>query len=209
MTEQQLELFSKYRDSVVKLAEKLPQWNSSAPFDRRIMATLSSILEETGEISGLVSKYYTRVSKTGIDYYTTPIKDLPYDVYMEIKNKFIDEVGDLFWVITAGAYVLDLDLLDAFKNKIVSDVKFAQHNLIYYLCYIVSDVTYIDTILRSYRPKLEELKLYFASQLSYALVNLVLLLNRDYNITFEEILTHNMEKLGFRYDDTGKRVDGK
>ena len=34
-------------------------------------------------------------------------------------------------------------------------------------------------------------------------------LNREYGISFDDLMEYNMNKLGLRYDENGKRVDGK
>ena len=34
-------------------------------------------------------------------------------------------------------------------------------------------------------------------------------LNREYGISFDDLMKYNMNKLGLRYDENGKRVDGK
>ena len=44
-----------FEDSVIELASKLPQWNSE-DMNRRLNSAGFSLLEEAGEISGLVSK---------------------------------------------------------------------------------------------------------------------------------------------------------
>ena len=103
-------MFEIYSKSVYELADKLPQW-SSKDYHRRFNNAIASLLEEAGEISGLISKYRLR-SKGDIDFYNTKFKDLPTDIQQTIRQKFIDEVSDELWVLTCTCYVL------GYKNDI-------------------------------------------------------------------------------------------
>nr|CAI9752290.1 hypothetical protein CVNMHQAP_CVNMHQAP_CDS_0113 [uncultured phage] len=91
-TETITDLYSKFENSVAELSSKLPQWNSEDT-DKVILSAVSSLFEEAGELCGLVSKY--RIRK---HYYKTKPSEL--ENFDEIRTKFIDESGDLLWVMS-------------------------------------------------------------------------------------------------------------
>lgn len=199
------ELYRDYIRSVYDLADKLPQW-SSEYYDRRVKAAVSSLFEEAGEISGLFSKYCTRTTKEGIDLYTTTISDIPEEKLNEIKSKFTDEVGDFLWVLTASCHALvesDIDIFDIFDNVkddyqnaiSFSDSLFDLFGSIYVL---YSSLNLGDRVI-----------LTCLIDIVYLFGVFILTLHKQYNIELDDIIKNNMEKLGFRYDENGKRVDGK
>lgn len=199
------ELYRDYIRSVYDLADKLPQWSSEC-YDRRVKAAVSSLFEEAGEISGLFSKYCTRTNKEGIDFYNTIVSDIPEDKLDEIKSKFIDEVGDFLWVLTASCHALvesDIDIFDIFDNVkedyqnaiSFSDSLFDLFGSIYVL---YSSLNLGDRVI-----------LTCLIDIVYLFGVFILTLHKQYNIELDDIIKNNMEKLGFRYDENGKRVDGK
>lgn len=199
------ELYRDYIRSVYDLADKLPQW-SSEYYDRRVKAAVSSLFEEAGEISGLFSKYCTRTTKEGIDLYTTTISDISEEKLNEIKSKFTDEVGDFLWVLTASCHALiesDIDIFDIFDNVkddyqnaiSFSDSLFDLFGSIYVL---YSSLNLGDRVI-----------LTCLIDIVYLFGVFILTLHKQYNIELDDIIKNNMEKLGFRYDENGKRVDGK
>ena len=202
-----VELFNKYKKSVYDLADKLPQW-SSEQFDRRVKASISSLFEEAGEISGLFSKYCTRTNKHGIDFYNTSVSALPLDTYAEIREKFIDEASDFLWVLTASCHVLaneGVGLLAQF-TKAKEDVINDQHTTfdsslfdIFGAIFVMYSSTHFND--KSFMNCL--------SDIAYSFGVFLAMLENRYEITLENLIEHNMEKLGFRYDSDGKRVDGK
>lgn len=199
------ELYRDYIRSVYDLADKLPQW-SSEYYDRRVKAAVSSLFEEAGEISGLFSKYCTRTNKEGIDFYNTIVSDIPEDKLDEIKSKFIDEVGDFLWVLTTSCHALvesDIDIFDIFDNVkddyqnaiSFSDSLFDLFGSIYVL---YSSLNLGDRVIFT-----------CLIDIVYLFGVFILTLHKQYNIELDDIIKNNMEKLGFRYDENGKRVDGK
>ena len=54
--------FNIFEDSVFNLAQELPQWNSDDK-ERILVSSISSLHEEAGEISGLISKFRIRKEK--------------------------------------------------------------------------------------------------------------------------------------------------
>lgn len=198
-----VDLFDEYKKSVHNLADKLPQW-SSTELNRRIEASISSMFEEAGEISGLISKYRTRTNKNGIDFYITPAHELPLDIYAEIRQKFIDEASDFLWVLTASTHVLANDgvgMLAQFtraENNYQTDFEDSLFDVIGSIYVMYSTLHFND---KSFMNCL--------SDISYAFGGFLVALKREYEISLTDLIQHNMEKLGFRYDANGKRVDGK
>lgn len=200
-----MNLYNQYKDSVYALADKLPQW-SSAQKDRRYKAAISSMFEEVGEISGLISKYRTRTNKKGIDFYNTPLKELPYETVEEIKEKFLDETGDICWVFTATCHVLaneGIGIFTQFAKAEADNLDISFEDSLFNIfgsifTFYVSSCSFED----------EERSIKYLRDIAYDLGVFIYNLNKEYSITLEDILKHNMEKLGFRYDVNGKRVDG-
>ena len=202
-----LELFDNYKKSVYDLADKLPQW-SSEQLDRRVKASISSLFEEAGEISGLYSKYCTRTNKHGIDFYNTPVATLPSDVYEEVREKFIDEASDFLWVLVASCHALaneGVGLLAQFtkaREDIINDQHITFDNSLFDIfgsIFVMYSSTHFND--KSFIECL--------SDIAYSFGIFLTMLNTRYEIILSDLIKHNMEKLGFRYDANGKRVDGK
>lgn len=202
-----INLIEEYKKSVCELADKLPQWNSEQK-DRVYKAAFSSLFEETGELSGVISKYRTRTNKQGIDLYNTKIEDIPSDLLEEIKYKFTDESSDVIWLLTAICHVLINEGIGLFTrleaakylNTEISleDALFSTIGAIYIL--YVSNKFEENNKIILYRG---------LSEIIDAFGVFLVKLKEEYNITIEDILKLNMKKLDSRYDETGKRVDGK
>lgn len=216
-----------FLQAVHNLANKLPQW-SSDNVDRRLAAAQASLLEECGELCGLVSKYQTRNTKDSFDLWETDFDQLPDELKSTIRDKFIDESGDFLWVLEATFYTT------AYLHVGVSDVygQLCNHDNSYDLFSLFSD--YCDDF-RCEDGKIKDigkLGITILSEIISSLINIFLAYDdncRDiyndklvsdvadflwylklmYNISIDDILLHNLEKLGIRYDDSGKRVDGK
>lgn len=212
-------------NSVKDLSSKLPQWNSEDK-NRVIHSTLASMFEELGEISGAISKYRLR-SKNGVDYYYTPPKETPN--YDEIRQKFIDEIGDFVWVLTASVLnnvkeqkyqtMIFNKLMEEKDNNSVSTVSNEQdmitksndkylnmHTALFdiirdvvllYQTYLFNDFDFDKYNFNRYLNIVSSFNLFF------------IFVSNEYDITFNDILTYNISKLGKRYTSTGKRVDGK
>lgn len=200
-----MNLYNQYKDSVYALADKLPQW-SSAQKDRRYKAAISSMFEEVGEISGLISKYRTRTNKKGIDFYNTPLKELPYETVEEIKEKFLDETGDICWVFTATCHVLANEGIGIFTQFAKAEADNLDISFEDSLFNIFGSIFTFYVSSCSLEDDVRSIKC--LQDIAYDLGVFIYNLNKEYNITLEDILKHNMEKLGFRYDVNGKRVDG-
>lgn len=198
------ELFDTYKKSVQELADKLPQWSSSE-MNRRILASVSSMFEEAGELSGLISKYRTRTNKNGIDFYTTKVSNLPLDVYTEVRQKFIDEASDFLWVLTASCHALANDgvgmlaqFTKAKQDKCQTNFDDALFDIFGSIYVLYSSLNFQDKSI-----------MFSLSDISYNFGNFLALLEKEYEISLTTLILHNMEKLGVRYDADGKRVDGK
>lgn len=200
-----MNLYNQYKDSVYALADKLPQW-SSAQKDRRYKAAISSMFEEVGEISGLISKYRTRTNKKGIDFYNTPLKELPYETVEEIKEKFLDETGDICWVFTATCHVSANEGIGIFTQFAKAEADNLDISFEDSLFNIFGSIFTFYVCSCSLEDDVRSIKC--LQDIAYDLGVFIYNLNKEYGITLEDILKHNMEKLGFRYDVNGKRVDG-
>lgn len=199
-------------NSVKDLSSKLPQWNSEDK-NRTIHSALASMFEELGEISGAISKYRLR-SKNDVDYYYTSPKETPN--YAEIRQKFIDEIGDFIWVFTASV-VNNIDNVDdqntvltaIMKADSISIAKDGYLNLhtalfdtirevvLLYQTYLFDDFEFGKYSFSRYLNIVSSFNLFFAFVCA------------EYDMTLEDVLTYNMSKLGKRYTSTGERVDGK
>ena len=106
--------FNEYKKSVYELADKLPQWNSD-DYGRRFESAISSLFEEAGEISGLVSK--KRIRK---DYWKADTKQLKD--FDSIRDSFLSESSDFLWVLVCSCYSLgyDVDFIEQY-NKVKYD----------------------------------------------------------------------------------------
>ena len=198
-TETITDLYSKFENSVAELSSKLPQWNSEDT-DKVILSAVSSLFEEAGELCGLVSKY--RIRK---HYYKTKPSEL--ENFGEIRTKFIDESGDLLWVISCTEQNLikkdkikpilftqneDYNLsLEVALFDIIRDISIMRQSLLFNNSKVSSStLTDFDYLVRSYKTYLKILK-------------------EEYNIELVDILIHNMNKLNTRYASDGSRTDGK
>lgn len=189
-----------FENSVVELANKLPQWNSKDR-DRRLDSARFSLFEEAGEISGLVSK--KRIRK---NYWKVNPKEL--DDFDEIRKAFISELSDFLWVLVCTNNVV----FDADDN---SRFDFVKDGIYYYGMAIEDEV--IDEV--SLEQQLVDLfdsiycgsenEFFTISNILYSFCYLLAKFNTNYNITLEELIDYNMEKLGKRYNEKGERVDGK
>lgn len=191
--------FEKYEQFVYELADKLPQW-SSEDYERRRIAGISSILEELGEVSGLVSKYRTRKH-----YWRANAKSL--DDFEAIKAKFIDELADTLWVMLAAHHALNVDE----KYKIPRN-----SNIDVYAIFtdnqMWSDRTLEDALFTTIKYATElksDLSDYVFSDLFICFSFLLEKMHIEYDITLDDLVDTNMKKLGNRYDADGNRTDGK
>lgn len=207
-------LFNEFKESVYELADKLPQWNSK-DYTRRKVSAYSSILEELGEVSGLVSKY--RVRK---HYWKADTKEL--DNLDEIRDKFIDELADTLWVITCSYHALNIhddnlclsrpegfnsfEELKMSLNENSKQIVYYNHKeltLEAFLFTMITDATIIIDI-----DSGAILDLFFAT-LFRDFGHLMYAMNKEYGITIDDLMISNMNKLGKRYDKDGNRTDGK
>lgn len=207
-------LFNDFKESVYELADKLPQW-SSKDYARRKVSAYSSILEELGEVSGLVSKY--RVRK---HYWKANIKEL--ENLNEIRDKFIDELADTLWVITCSYHSLNIhddnlclsrpegfDLFKELKRALNENSKQITYynnkelTLETFLFTMIKDATIIINI-----DSGAILDLLFVA-LFRDFGRLMYAMNKEYDITIDDLMISNMNKLGKRYDKDGNRTDGK
>lgn len=222
-------LFDNFEESVQSLSSKLPQWNSTN-FNRKAIASVSSLLEELGEISGLISKYCTREKKE-IDFYNISIAGLPNNVFDEVRNKFIDETSDFLWVLFSSAINLlpadiyetktklefvDLGLLDPANaiQETYSNIleKKSLIDSLYAITEAVIDYkSCLDYILINPQrsAKLYENLAIHITDIINAFANFFMILGNLYHITLDDVYIANMEKLGIRYNEDGQRVDGK
>lgn len=192
-----------FEQSVIDLANKLPQW-SSEDMDRRKQSSVSSMFEEMGELCGLVSKYRTRKH-----YYKLNPSDLDTEDYKKIRDKFIDESGDALWVITSSLHsLLDTDklfLADLFEKK--ADAECPKTSCLDEVLFdLVDNVSILHQELcfndkDNLMDNLEFVISSFALFVDY--------LTEEYNITLDNIIENNMIKLGNRYTEDGQRTDGK
>lgn len=192
-------LFEEFKQSVYELANKLPQW-SSEDYSRRFHSAMSSLFEEAGEISGLVSK--RRIRKNYWKAVPSTLED-----FNVIKQEFISEASDFLWVLTCSCYVLghvDIDLIKQFSE---AEVEYNNYELdfeqtlydVFSLLVLTENANLFED--RCIHSCLEDVAYSFGLFLAS--------LAKEYSISFDELLTYNMDKLGHRYDKDGKRVDGK
>lgn len=185
-------LFLEYQQSVIDLANKLPQWNSK-DYNRRLNSAIASLFEEAGEISGLISK--TRIRK---DYWKKDVKTL--SDYEDIRQKFIDETSDFLWVLVCSCYSL------GWKGDIYNILIKEPNNILGMtfessLYNIFDDIFSLNVCCGDIKPFIYDIIFDFNIFLSK--------LNEEYEIKLEDLITFNMNKLNNRYDKDGKRVDGK
>lgn len=197
-------LYNQFKQSVYDLADKLPQWNTEQ-YDRKFTAAVSSMFEELGEISGLISKYRTRTDKHGTDFYNTLVKDIPAETLYTIKNKFIDEAGDAIWILTAACHVFANESIGIFSRFIMAKENNIDISLEDALFSTIGSVYVLYTSTKFEDNNIGRCLNDIADAFGLFLVKL----EETYGITLDEILIHNMEKLGVRYDNDGKRIDGK
>lgn len=231
------EKFQEFEKSIHNLADKLPQWKKDSPIDRRMQSAYFSLLEEAGEISGLISK--KRIRK---HYWETKdVKTL--EDYSKIKEKFIDETGDFLWVFICSCYsILDKKVYDKLNifDSIIVRTPFDLVDDLSKTYLLIDDIddrfvfvlsNLYQNILNLFYLDKEELiniidredKLYmlikYSSDTYFCIENInklfsclklyLYLLYQTYNITLNEIIDYNMNKLDNRYDDKGQRKDGK
>lgn len=197
-------LYNQFKQSVYDLADKLPQWNTEQ-YDRKFTAAVSSMFEELGEISGLISKYRTRTDKHGTDFYNTLVKDIPAETLYTIKNKFIDEAGDAIWILTTACHVFANESIGIFSRFIMAKENNIDISLEDALFSTIGSVYVLYTSTKFEDNNISRCLNDIADAFGLFLVKL----EETYGITLDEILIHNMEKLGVRYDNDGKRIDGK
>lgn len=197
-------LYNQFKQSVYDLADKLPQWNTEQ-YDRKFTAAVSSMFEELGEISGLISKYRTRTDKHGTDFYNTLVKDIPAETLYTIKNKFIDEAGDAIWILTTACHVFANESIGIFSRFIMAKENNIDISLEDALFSTIGSVYVLYTSTKFEDDNIGRCLNDIADAFGLFLVKL----EETYGITLDEILIHNMEKLGVRYDNDGKRIDGK
>lgn len=221
------QLMSDFKQSVYKLTDNLPQWNSG-DINRRKTAAISSLFEECGEICGLVSKYQTRKTK-GVDLWTTDFNTVNEELKSTVIEKFMDETGDFLWVSTAAmrcALDYDLDIcnilvlseslkdiqtleqlyLEFFVDTNADEAKNSINTLgIGILSEIIDDIHLLFVCDNNSDVEIRALGHAFMTDICAFLTYLKL----KYDISLDDILLYNMKKLGVRYDENGNRVDGK
>ena len=192
-------LFEEFKQSVYELANKLPQW-SSEDYSRRFHSAMSSLFEEAGEISGLISK--RRIRKNYWKAVPNTLEDFEI-----IRQEFISEASDFLWVLTCSCYVLghiDIDLIKQFSdaeieyNNYELDFEQTLYDVFSSLVLTENANLFEDRCIRS-----------CLEDVAYSFGLFLASLFKEYNISFDELLTYNMNKLEHRYDKDGKRVDGK
>lgn len=192
-----------FENSVIELASKLPQWNSE-DINRRLNSAGFSLLEEAGEISGLVSK--KRIRK---NYWKVNPKDL--DDFIEIRKTFIGELSDFLWVLVCtNSVVFDND--NNTKLNIVEELlhyyNIAKRNIeleLYKISSLEQELNNLFlNVLYNFNNKFSTI-----FNIVNSFCNLLAFFWKEYDITLEELIDYNMEKLGKRYNEKGERVDGK
>lgn len=185
-------VFSEFKKSVIELADTLPQWNPEN-FERCIQSSISSLFEEAGELSGLISKYRTRKN-----YFGAKPKDL--EDFDKIREKFIDETGDLLWVIVCAVHCLTKDelIIEDILNKTAKE--YYAHSFEHSLFDVIRDIVLLyqdfyfsnDIVNDSITDALIDLIISFKIYLCY--------LDQEYFTDFDTICKYNMCKLGKRYN---------
>lgn len=205
-------LFSEYENSVIALANKLPQWNpKTASYERRYYSAISSLFEEAGELSGLISK--KRIRK---DYWKSNTKNL--EDFEDIRSEFLSEASDFLWVMVCSYYCLHNIADDIFtrifnniqkyevdkKTGIIEELNgFVFEHSVYELFSVIV-LMRSTSIFEDNR----ELK-YYIYDLVKSFSNFAYELYLEYNISLTDMINYNMDKLGTRYDKNGQRTDGK
>lgn len=205
--------YSKFEQSVVELSEKLPQWDRHNLL-RCTQSAISSLFEEAGEICGLISK--KRIRK---HYWNaTPIE---LEDFKEIRNKFIDEVGDFLWVLVCSVKSLTgnkINIKNIFDE--VKDRKCIKNedslSLEIILFEMIANIVILEQDLLL-NPDLEiDNDNYVNSSKIIVDFNIILSifksflikLYKEYDINLNDIIEFNMNKLNNRYDEKGQRTDG-
>lgn len=194
-------LFEEFTQSVYDLADKLPQW-SSGDYERKYHSAISSLFEELGELAGVCSKMRSRSKE-----YYIPTKD--QSNFEIAREKFLDETCDALWVLVCSCYVLGckgvvstipgrIEKNASNYNKLETKPKL--EDLLYNVIYSVTYLTICDT------DNIGDLETAFEDVI-YDFASFVVALNEEYDISFTDIMVHNMNKLGKRYDKNGNRVD--
>lgn len=185
---------SNMEKSVKELADHLPQWMSTDK-DRVIYSALSSLFEETGEICGCISKY--RIRK---NYNQKPNM---LDNYKDIRIKFMDEAGDLLWVLICSIQRLAPETVDF--TKIFNDPRTYNMSLEDAIFDFAEILVCLRNDLQGNDVHLNDTFI----DLVYAYKTFVQALFLEYEITLEEVVEYNMNKLNARYTSDGVRTDGK
>ena len=201
------QLIQDFVKSVTDLADKLPQWNSEIR-TRRVYAATLSMLEETGEIAGCMSKFRTR-KKGDVDYYYTPPKSLPN--YEEVREKLLGECCDLLWILVCSEYSLYKTTDVCSKIVQYKEKETSSHCMESLLLQLASCISQLSLSLIAYEDAIvdSEHQKGILCKICYLFAQLIDKLEREYDITLENVMLYNMEKLGKRYDKNGKRTDGK
>lgn len=206
-------LFSEYENNVIDLANKLPQWNpKTASYERRYYSAISSLFEEAGELSGLVSK--KRIRK---DYWKSDTKSLKD--FEDIRSEFLSEASDFLWVMVCSYYCLH-NISDDIYTRIFNNIHkyeinkktgIVVENLKGFVFeHSVYELFSVVVLMRSTSifEDGRELK-YYIYDLVKSFSNFAYELYLEYNISLTDMINYNMNKLGTRYDKNGQRTDGK
>lgn len=198
-------LIQTYVNSVTSLADKLDQWNAEDK-RRTINASMLSFIEEAGEVAGAMSKYRTRTRK-GVDYYYTAPNILPD--YEEVRAKFIDELGDLLWILVCSEYSIlkttnacnaIIETMSSIVHPVIS-IESTMITLAYQIALYGINIDENDDLIISISNRIEDISYWYGV--------LMIKMFEEYDISLEDVMVHNMDKLGVRYDEDGKRTDGK
>lgn len=183
--------FKDFEESVISLADTLPQWNSDN-IERRIQSSVASLFEEAGELSGLVSKYRTRKS-----YYNANPKEL--EDFDKIKEKFVDEAGDFLWVLICSIHCLLGDNKFDTEKFLTEDDSFSL-TLETSLFDVISDIVTLQQHIMFNDNVIDESIVSDFEYLISSFDTFLHFLNKEYDITLEEICKYNMDKLNKRYN---------
>lgn len=195
--------YKQFETSVTELMHTLPQWDMNEP-KRVLVSMLSSLFEEAGEISGLISKF--RVRK---NYGVTDYRQL--DNFKEIREKFIDEVGDFLWVLVCSIRCIfndksapnfvDIESLLDKDHFVAESLEFA------HFC-LISDISALHQTLCFNDNELNSDTVAFAFEDIIDSFNTVLyFLGEDYDISVNDLYVHNVEKLNNRYNKKGANAE--
>lgn len=200
-------VFTDFLIAASELSDKLPHWND----ERAYYSAYNSLIEELGEIAGLLTKHDLR----GYQYAET--FEESESIY---RQKLVSELCDYLWILVVyqrkallpnkdGHYINSFDDNVLYGNLLRENNPYDTSYSDYPMCVAVMRIShYVSSLYHTHEGK-GFLNPQLFIGLLWASGNLFNQAYQKYGITLSEICQYNLDKLGKRYDKDGMRVDGK